>query len=183
LWRGAFGLHSARHLTVDADTLAERQENPVPASTPWADAPALMISPQLRRTGSYERRGKPNRVLDRSEQRRQLAELAERQAVETAAARAALATSRPTRLGELGELDRSAFTLFLRLLGDALAARRPGQRTVTTTTADGTMAIRLTAVESGGPVEIHTPDGIFRGPDHLVEIINLTDDSELENTA
>lgn len=35
----------------------------------------LRISPRLRRTGSYERRGKPNRVLDRTEQRRHLDEL------------------------------------------------------------------------------------------------------------
>ncbi len=52
LWRAAFGLYSARHLTVDADTLAERTARPVPASTPWAEAEPLRISPQLRRTGS-----------------------------------------------------------------------------------------------------------------------------------
>jgi uncharacterized protein (TIGR02677 family) len=180
LWRAAFGLHSARHLTVDADSLSERAENPVAASTPWAVAPPLLISPQLRRTGSYERRGRPNRVLDRSDQRRHLEELAARQAIETAAARAALTTSRPTRLSELGELDPAAFGLFLRLLGDALAARRPGQRGVGTTTADGTMEIRLTAIDSGGLAEIHTPDGVFRGPDHLVEIADLTAEHEIE---
>lgn len=183
LWRGAFGLQSSRHLTVDADTLTERAENPVPANTPWAEAEPLLISPQLRRTGSYERRGKPNRVVDRTEQRRYLAELAERQAEETAAARAALTTSRPTRLAEIGQLDPAAFGLFLRLLGDALAARRHGERSVTTTTADGTMEIRLTAIDSGGFAEIHTPDGVFRGPDHLVEIVDLTVEDELENTA
>ncbi len=66
LWRAVFGLSSSRHLTVDADTLGEREEQPVPASTPWYDAPPLMISPQLRKTGSYERRGKPNKIVDRS---------------------------------------------------------------------------------------------------------------------
>lgn len=52
LWRTAFGLHSARHLTDDADTLADRAEQPVAPGTPWSDAPALLISPQLRRTGN-----------------------------------------------------------------------------------------------------------------------------------
>jgi uncharacterized protein (TIGR02677 family) len=183
LWRTAFGLHSARHLTVDADTLAERTETPVPANTSWAQAPPLLISPRLRRTGSYERRGKPNRVTDRSEARRRLAELAARQADETARARARLATARPTRLGELGELDADAFALFLRLLGDALAARRPGERSVAVTTADGSMQIRLTAVEGAAPVEIRTPDGTFRGPDHLVEIVDLTADAVQERSA
>ncbi len=102
LWRSAFGLSSARHLSIDADTVARRADEPVAAATPWSDAPPLEISPRLRKTGSYERRGKPNRVVDRSEQRRHLAELAARQAAETAAARAALATGRPVRLSELG---------------------------------------------------------------------------------
>jgi uncharacterized protein (TIGR02677 family) len=174
LWRSVFGLASARHLTVDDDTLAERTEHPVPAGTSWADAPPLRISPRLRRTGSYERRGKPNRVLDRSEQRRYLAEVATRQAAETAAARAALVTSRPTRLGDLGVLDPAAFAMFLGLLGDALTARVPGRRSVTTTTSDGTMQIRLTALDPEQTAEIRTPDGVFRGPDHLVEILDLT---------
>ncbi|GAA1968837.1 TIGR02677 family protein [Amycolatopsis minnesotensis] len=174
LWRSAFGLSASRHLTVDADTLEARAEDPVPASTPWAEAPPLEISPRLRKTGSYERRGKPNRVLDRTEQRRYLAELASREAAETAAARAALVTSRPTRLADLGELDPAAFRLFLALLGDALSARTPGTRTVETSTSDGSMAIRLTALEDAGRAEIHTPHGVFRGPEHLVEIVDLT---------
>lgn len=183
LWRSVFGLSSARHLTVDDDTLAEREGRPITPSTPWAQAPPLRISPRLRRTGSYERRGRPNQVIDRSALRRQLAELAARQAEEVAAARAALATARPTRLGDLGPLDPAAFRLFLSLLGEALAARRPGQRTVGTTTTDGSMEIRLTALDDAEPVEIHTPHGVFRGPDHLVEIIDLTAEPARERTA
>jgi len=183
LWRSVFGLSSARHLTVDEATLIEREDHPVAPSTPWAQAPPLRISPRLRKTGSYERRGKPNRVIDRSELRRQLAELAAREAGETAAARAALTTSRPTRLGDLGPLDPAAFRLFLTLLGEALAARRPGQRRVSTTTTDGSMEIRLSVVDNAEPVEIHTPHGVFRGPDHLVEVIDLTAEPAREETA
>ena len=175
LWRAAFGLAPARHLTVDADTVASRAEHPVPASTSWTDAPTLSISPRLRRTGSYERRGKPNRVLDRSAERARLAELAARQAAETAAARAALVTSRPTRLGDVGTLDPAAFALFLALLGDALTARVPGRRSVTTTTSDGTMLVRLTALDGGRVAEVRTPAGVFRGPDHLIEIVDVTE--------
>ncbi|MCM2579421.1 TIGR02677 family protein [Streptomyces meridianus] len=174
LWRAAFGLYSARHLTVDADTLAERAAHPVPPATPWAGAEPLRISPQLRRTGSYERRGKPRRVQDRSEQRRQLAELAAKQAEEIAAARARLATDGATRLSALGELDPVAFGLFLRLLGDALATWRPGTTTTAATSNDGTMEIRLTALNDGTAAEIRTPGGVFRGPDHTVEITDLT---------
>ncbi len=179
LWRASFGLNAARHLSVTAESLEES----VSAQTPWAGAPPLVISPRLRRTGSYERRGKPSRVVDRSDQRRYLAELARQQATEAAAARAALATTHPTRLSDLDQLDPAAFRCFLALLGDALAARVPGRRTVETATSDGTMSVRLTALDDGRRAEIRTPQGIFRGPDHLVEIADLTAADVVEQSA
>jgi uncharacterized protein (TIGR02677 family) len=174
LWRSAFGLSAARHLTVDADTLAARGEEPVPPGTPWAQAPPLEISPRLRKTGSYERRGRPSRILDRSEQRRHLAELGAREAAEAAAARAALATDGPVRLSAVGELEPAALRLFLGLLGDALTALVPGCSEVSVTTSDGSMAVRLRAVEGPERAEIRTPHGVFRGPDHVVHIVDLT---------
>ncbi len=173
LWRAAFGVHSARHLVLDQDTLLARTEQPVPTTTSWAQAPPLQISPRLRRTGSYERRGSPNRIASREDGRRRLAELTARQHAQTAAARARLATGRPTHLGELGRLDGDAFELFLLLLGEALAAGRPDQREVRTTTADGALAVRLVALPDAPSIEIWTPAGIFRGADHIVEIADL----------
>ncbi|WP_406362290.1 TIGR02677 family protein [Streptomyces sp. NBC_01579] len=175
LWRTAFGLYPARHLTIDADTLAARVAHPVPAATPWASAEPLRISPQLRRTGSYERRGKPRKVEDRQERRRHLAEVAAKQAAETAAARARLVTDGITRLSELGELDPTSFQFFLQLLGDALATWRPGMRHTVATSNDGSMEIRLSALADGGEAEVRTPSGTFRGPDHLIEIVDLAD--------
>ena len=183
LWRAAFGLYPARHLTVDADTLERRTARPVAASTPWAEAEPLRISPQLRRTGSYERRGKARKVQDRSEQRRRLAEIAVRQAEETAAARARLATDGTTRLSALGALDPDAFGLFLGLLGDALATWRPGMTTTVATSNDGSMEIRLTALADGTTAEIRTPGGVFRGPDHQVEITDLTQTGRIRMTS
>ncbi|WP_344560882.1 TIGR02677 family protein [Streptomyces axinellae] len=177
LWRTAFGLYPARHLSVDADTLAARTADPTPPSTPWARAEPLRISPQLRRTGSYERRGKARRVEDRSPARRQLAERAAKEAEQLAAARARLATGgRQIRLSDLGELDPDAFALFLQLLGDALATWRPDTVTTTATSNDGAMEIRLTALGTDGapPAEVRTPQGVFRGPDHLIHITDLT---------
>jgi uncharacterized protein (TIGR02677 family) len=183
LWRTAFGLSPSRHLTIDAESLAAREEEPVRPATPWRDAPPLRISPRLRRTGSYERRGKPNRVADRAEARRHLAELAAREAEELAAARVALATERPVHLSELGPLPPDAFHLFLGLLGDALTALTPGRREVATTTSDGTMAVRLTALPGAPQVEITTADGVFRGPDHLLHIVDLTAAEQAELSA
>jgi uncharacterized protein (TIGR02677 family) len=182
LWRATFGLTSARHLVCDS-AVTDPADPTVPASTPWAEAAPMEISPRLRKTGSYERRGRPTKVVDRSEQRRHLAELAARETEQTAAARAALATGKPTRLSDLGHLDQAPFRLFLGLLGDALGARVPGADTVQTTTSDGSMLILLTALPGGQLATIHTSDGVFRGPDHLVEILDLTDDRPIEVSA
>jgi uncharacterized protein (TIGR02677 family) len=146
----------------------------VPSATTWYDAPGVRISPQLRRTGSYERRGRARSVQDRSQAKTYLAELAHKQAEQTAAARARLTTRGTVLLSELGELDRDAFRLFLLLLGDALAGWRPGKQTVSATTNDGTMEIRLTRVPGDGTAEIRTCDGVLRGPEHHVEIVDLT---------
>ena len=181
LWRAAFGLSASRHLVAAEASTAP--EITVPASTLWADAPPVEISPRLRKTGSYERRGKPNRVVDRSAQRRHLAELAAREAAETAAARAALTTTRPTRLSDLDVLDPAPFRLFLALLGDALAARTPGASTVETTTSDGSLMVVLTALADHQRAEIRTSHGVLRGPDHVIEIVDLTEAQPWEASA
>jgi uncharacterized protein (TIGR02677 family) len=174
LWQATFGLHSTRHLTLDTDTEQARGENPVPASTPWAQAPPLMISPRLRRTGSYERRGKPNRVIDRRQERRVLAERAASEAEQTAAARAQLVTDHPIRLSDLGHLDPDAFSLFLTLLGEALSTQHPHERGIRTTTGDGSLEIALTPISGATAVEIRTETGVFRGLDHVLQISDLT---------
>jgi uncharacterized protein (TIGR02677 family) len=171
LWRAAFGLSSARHLSVTGDTADELEG--VPAGTPWAEAPPIRISPQLRKTGSYERRGKPSQVRDRSAGRELLRLQAGQEAEQTAEARRRLHTSEPTLLSGLDVLDPRAFRLFLSLLGDALAARSPGDLEVKTVTSDGTMEIRLCLVADGGTALIRTEDGLLTGPEHIIEITDL----------
>ena len=174
LWHTAFGLSSARHLSVDADTLAAREADPVAAGTPWAQAEPLRISPQLRRTGSWERRGKPSAVIDRSAARRHLAARLEAESAQTSAARDVLVSSGPRRLSELdadGALEQGAFTLFLSLLGTALARSRPGGGKVTATTGDGSLAVELQPVD--GTVRLRTEHGVFSGPDHVLWVRDL----------
>jgi uncharacterized protein (TIGR02677 family) len=171
LWRAAFGLSPARHLSVTGDTADEWRD--VLAGTPWRDAPPIRISPQLRRTGTYERRGKPSQVRDRSADRELLRLQAEREAQQTAEARRRLRTNGPTLLSDLDVLDPRAFRLFLALLGDALAARAPGETEVKTVTSDGTMEIRLRLVADGGTATIETDDGLLTGPEHVIEITDL----------
>ena len=176
LWRAAFALTPARHLSVDAETEELWSREQAAPSTPWEQAPPLLISPRLRETGSYERRGSPNKVADRSAARAMLVEQAELEALQTAAARSRLATDGPTLLSELGGhegLDRAAFRLFLAVLGDALAARMPGEAECSATTGDGTMEVRLKLVDESKIVDIQTEDGVLSGPEHIVEILDL----------
>ncbi|MGQ0842020.1 TIGR02677 family protein [Actinokineospora sp.] len=174
LWRAAFGLTPARHLSVTQPTLAAWHDVEPSPTTPWRDAPAVHISPQLRRTGSYERRGKPTRIADHDEQRRLLLAHVERESAQVAEARRRLATGGPVLLSDLGTLDARAFRLFLGLLGDAMSARRPDDTEVKTTTGDGTMEIRLSLVDDGGTVAIDTEDGVLHGQEHLIEIVDLS---------
>jgi uncharacterized protein (TIGR02677 family) len=171
LWRAAFGLSPARHLSVTGDTADEWEH--VPAGTSWGEAPPIRISPQLRKTGAYERRGKPSQVKDRSADKELLRRQAEHEAAQTAGARRRLRTSGPTLLSELDVLDPRAFRLFLSLLGDALAARAPGGTEVKTVTSDGSLEVRLVLVPDGGTAIIKTEDGELTGPEHVIEITDL----------
>jgi uncharacterized protein (TIGR02677 family) len=171
LWRAAFGLAPSRHMT--AEPTAEPLE--VPADTSWLEAPRTEIAPRLRATGRYQHRGAQKRVRDRSAERDYLARqvAAEREEVELARAR--LATGQPGRLSELGKLDSAEFALFLRLLGEALAAGPPGpDGAIRTRTSDGTMEIILRPLPEAGIAEIVTPGGVVRGPDHELTITDRT---------
>jgi uncharacterized protein (TIGR02677 family) len=171
LWRAAFGLSPARHLT--AEPTAEPPE--VPAGTSWLNAPRTEIAPRLRATGRYQRRGQQKRVRDRSAEREHLARQVAAEREQAELARARLVTGRPARLSELGKLDSAEFALFLRLLGDALAAGPPGaDGAIRTRTTDGTMEIVLRPLPGAGIAEIVTPGGVMRGPDHELTITDCT---------
>ncbi len=173
LWRAAFGLAPARHLGIDTDTLNARQEQPIPAARPWGEAPPLRISPRLRETGSYRKRGPPPKVRDRSADKRKLANLLARESLEARDARRRLATGEETRLSAIGELDQASFSLFLRLLGEALAASRDPRQAVETVTGDGAVRVALTPLGAGTRASIHTPGGVFSGQDYRVRISDL----------
>lgn len=175
LWRSAFGLASVRHLSVTAATEDAWTDGEVGTTTPWAEAPPLQISPQLRRSGSYERRGRAVRVADRTAAKSLLAGRARREAEQTEAARRRILTDGPRRLSAFGGLDPEAFRLFLGLLGDALAAMGPRATVAQVHTSDGELTVTLTRLPDAGTAVITTPDGELSGPDHLVDIASAVD--------
>lgn len=170
LWRSAFALTPTRHLSVTAATEDAWEAANLGNSTPWAQAPPLEISPQLRRSGSYERRGKPSRVTDRTAGKRMLIDHSRREAEQTAAARYRILTDGPQPLSHFGELDPEAFRLFLGLLGDALGAMGPDAATTQVFTSDGELTVTLSKIPGAPAITITTPDGELTGPDYLVDI-------------
>jgi uncharacterized protein (TIGR02677 family) len=169
LWRAAFGLSPSRHFSGEPPERAGTGES-------WLDAPSQVISARLRSTGRYERRGAPARIKDRSAERSRLAEQVTAEREQAEAARRRLATGRPARLSALGELDHDEFSLFLRILGDALSAGPAGpDGVVTTRTTDGTLEIVLRPLTDGTVAEIVTTEGVLRGPDHEITICDTTE--------
>lgn len=163
LWRAAFGLSPARHLTLAAP--AE-----VPASTAWGASPPLDIHPRLREQGQLPTRGGPPPIRDRSQARALLAAQVAEQAAQLAQARERLTSAGITHLSQIGVLDAAAFRLFLNLLGEALSAQTRPDQPVERSSADGLLCVRLTPLISGREAVIETELGRFAGRDHLIEI-------------
>ena len=170
LWRACFGLSPARHLTIDDETLAARDESPVSAQTSWLDAPPIGIAPRLREAGRYTRPGAPTRVIDRSAERAVLARLMEEESLQIDAARRRLTTGRPMRLSQLGALGRAEFDLLRDLLGEAIAGRVTASDVVEVSSTDGSLTIRLEPPADGRLARIETETGWLTAPDFLVVI-------------
>ncbi|WP_207632114.1 TIGR02677 family protein [Occultella kanbiaonis] len=170
LWRTSFGLTSTRHLTVTPETEDAWERDRVGPSTPWALAWPVEVSPQLRRTGSYERRGRPHRVTDRAQAKAMLAVRMREESEQTAAARRRILTGGPVPLSAFTELDTEAFRLFLALLGDGVAALRPGVETAQVDTSDGGLRLVIARLPDAPEATLRTLDGTLTGPDHLVDI-------------
>ncbi len=177
LWRTAFGLTPARHLVIDAETAEAWRQAPVPASTPWAEAPGMQVQARLRATGSYQKAGAPPKLRSRARERELLARQLAEEASAARAARRQLVERRAERLSELGELDDGAFRLLLNLLGDALAASSGDDSSVTTTTGDGSLRITLAPLGPETTATLHTEAGMLTGRDYRLEIVDLEEDA------
>jgi uncharacterized protein (TIGR02677 family) len=176
LWRAAFGLAPARHLSIDAPTLELYELHPVAASTSWLDAPPIRISPRLRATGHHTRKGRAHSVIDRGEAKAYLARLVVEEAEQISRAQARLGTGRRVRLSELGTLSRMEFDLLLDLLGEALGSRVDKGSVIETTSSDGTLHIRLEPTGDGTTATLETADGTLSGPDCFVTIRSAMDE-------
>lgn len=168
LARAAFALNPARHLAFNPAA-----EESLPASTPWAAAPPLAIHPRLREYGEAAPRGPQARVKVRDEGRAALAAQLQEESRQVEAARERLATGRPIRLSELGVLESQEFSLFLSLLGEALAEQAGPDAVIERPTGDGLFLVRLEPLGLGTQAIIETPAGAFSGRDHVLTVTTV----------
>jgi uncharacterized protein (TIGR02677 family) len=168
LARAAFALQPARHFALNPALRPGAQD--LPASTPWAEAPPLLIHPRLREYGEAAPRGAMPRIQARDEARGLLAAQLREEHAQVDAMRLRLATGRPTKLSELGELDEHAFGLFLTLLSEALTTQESPEATVERLSGDGLLRIRLAPLDASSRAEVRTPAGSLSGRDHLLTI-------------
>lgn len=173
LWEAAFGLNPTRHLSVNARTLAERDESPIPSHTSWLNSPPLRISPRLRTTGGYRRRGADYAVTDRSKEKALLAQKAQEEADQTRKARARLLESNALRLSDFSKLSMAEFDLFLDLLGSVLNRPLPmDDNPRSANSSDGSLRIVLKPAADQKWTTIWTPDGDFHTPDDFISIFD-----------
>lgn len=165
LWRAAFGLAPARHLTVDAGRLEEMDGAPVSADTAWADAPPIVIDPQLRRSGRQRTASAVRSIVDTSEARMALRQrLAEERQHEAAVRNEVLDLGR-RRFSEIGELSTDSFGMLMDMVSSATDARRPDSTTATGFSRDGRIRIEVTWPEEATTAAIETENGTM----HLAE--------------
>ncbi|KDB52889.1 hypothetical protein X805_14930 [Sphaerotilus natans subsp. natans DSM 6575] len=168
LARAAFALHPARHLAMTVSFDA-----PLPASTPWHQAPPLAIQPRLRELGEAAPRGVAPPVHDRVAAREHIARQLAEESRQIEAARQRLATGQVLRLSELSAerpLEGESLDLLLSLLGEALAEQADPDQPVERLSGDGLMRIRLEPLAADSHAEIVSARGVLGGRDHLVTI-------------
>jgi uncharacterized protein (TIGR02677 family) len=169
LWRAAFALNPARHLSlvVPGEGIA--------ATTPWPNAPSVKVLAKLRERGQLLPRGQPPRMIDRSKDRETLAQRISEESRQVQAARERLATGEPVRLSQIGFLDRHEFQLFLQLLAEALASQSHPDKAVERVTLDGLLSVRLEPLPGTEFFSLESEFGWFHGRDHVITIKQVND--------
>lgn len=170
LWQAAFGLAPSRHLSIDQATLDVRDLSPIPPTTSWLDAPPIRISPRLKKTGSFQRKGAPSSIRDRSKEKEYLALALAEENQQILEAHHRLATQGKIRLSHLEILSPAEFDLFLDLLGNVLSQKRNPLDVLEAQSTDGSIRIKMEPIENAERVEIMTQNGVLTGLDHFIEI-------------
>jgi len=165
LWVTAFGLHPARHFTIEED-----DPDRIRPEASWWDAEPVEIPVRLRTHGTVTRPGRPPPALDFSDGRAWLAALRRRQRGEAEAALARFEGRGPLRLSALGAISEAELAQLLALLDEALSAPPAADGSRRARTADGRLEIGLRRPEREDWVTVEAPAGRLRCLDYELEV-------------
>jgi hypothetical protein len=74
------------------------------------------------------------------------------------------------RLSDIEQLETGEFDLFLDLLAEAVSASGFEDDASEILSNDGSLRLKLEPTADGRVAVIHTPEGIFSGPDHWISV-------------
>jgi uncharacterized protein (TIGR02677 family) len=169
LWRAAMGLEPARHWTVDSATLEARDQQPIPTSTSWLQAPPVCIAPQLRQTGRLPAPAPARKIIDRSRDRQELLRRQVQESERLALARRSLLELGPRRLAEIGRLEVEALHLLIELLDQAAKSRSSSSGSAAVS-EDGSLQIQIDRKIPQTIATIETPAGYLHTTDAWIRI-------------
>jgi uncharacterized protein (TIGR02677 family) len=176
LWRAVFGLCSSRHLIVNDATLDDHEAHDVPADTSWFNAPPLRISPRFRVSGAFSRTGRLNPIVDRTTEKEKLSAATQDETQRILRAQRRFDTGQRMRLSEIEQLDTGEFDLLLDLLGQAVSVKVVAGDTAEILSNDGCLRLKLEPTGDGQTAVLHTPEGVFSGPDHWISVEPISAD-------
>lgn len=162
LWRTAFGLTSARHMSVGS------ADEGAAIGLSWWDAPPCEIAPRLRTTGRGERTGRAAAIEDHSDAKRELAGRLAQNRMKRTRALASFADRGAVRLSQLGKLDEDRFDVLLEFMGRTLG--RSATRGGPVTSLDGSFRVTIAVTPDAPRTSIRTPRGRLTGPDLVFEV-------------
>jgi uncharacterized protein (TIGR02677 family) len=171
LWRAAFGLCPARHLTINDATIAEREAQDIPPNTSWMDAPPLHFSADEWRPA--HRIDGLSRIIDRSSEKERLAMAIQQDAQRVLNAQHPFGDGNRVRLSEIELLATDEFELFLDVMGEAVSTRVSTGDIVEVLSSDGCLKVRLEPTGDNRIARISTTDGVFTGPDQWISVESI----------
>jgi uncharacterized protein (TIGR02677 family) len=180
LWRAAFGLGSARHLSVDDATIEEREADGVPTGSSWLQAPPVRTSAIVKNHRSQSVTGSLTRIVDRRIEKQKLAEVCDAEVQRVLDAQRRFGIGDRIRLSELERLESAEFELLLDVLAEAVSTRASDMDRVEFFSADGSLKVRLEPTGDDRQALIFTSEGVFSGPDHWLHIEPTTGMDMLE---
>ena len=84
------------------------------------------------------------------------------------------------RLSELEELDTGEFEVLLDFLGEAMSANVVSGDTAEIVSADACLRVKLEPTDDGRLARIHTPEGLFSGPDHWINVERISSEEAVK---